>query len=643
MVCDFCSDPNPLFAFPAKPFEMQQSSVPTTKPTSGSKGSWAACGTCHDLIIHNDYKALALRSAKMMHLKNQGVPTSLLVKSFKKLHLQFKENRTGKPIRLTEEQRRSGTDPAMAEQAPIEVEFNEKGQLTNPEFRDAGPFFKTEPVMTRDEHGRVTAMFEEGLRPEQLGDPKVLSGLVQRVTGQRMDDPYRLVVERDPTRGLTLPGSWETRWEGARTYAKALGATVGENPRMEDMYKPGQAMVNARQMLYSLASAHPVVIDPEQMNALDDEDWSVAEAHDYARMAHLPFEPVYLDFGGHDKVMVDCALGQAQLFGALVWRDSNVPGEPLSVAPFGAFEYINALMMMYAIEQHGWSNERATKILNISTTPTQAYQPLVEHQWKYQSPGIVHFGSELTAPVDSPKFVRRTVPITNSGGTWDVGRMYGTPQALSALGEPRLTDDRSIAIVMATGLIAPELENLGDDGKAHLVEHLGTGWTVEQAVEYLVPGFTDMMEKYCELLAKMAERALLGLYFIENAPVEISQAPMSRQVRRAAERNGTKLASIVAIRPSSGGRRHEEPAESRDWEYCIERRGHFRHIHSNNRHYQNRPDLVKPCHRCEREYALGTEGVESADCIKQWIEPTIVGDRSKPLKQKVRVKRRKAA
>jgi DNA-directed RNA polymerase subunit RPC12/RpoP len=62
-VCDFCSDTrseSELWTYYCEDFQYPVHIVGI--PDGGSKGAWAACDTCHELIESNDRRALALRS-----------------------------------------------------------------------------------------------------------------------------------------------------------------------------------------------------------------------------------------------------------------------------------------------------------------------------------------------------------------------------------------------------------------------------------------------------------------------------------------------------------------------------------------------------------------------------------------------------
>ena len=634
IICDFCSDPNPEWAFPAKDFEMQGG-----PHAGGFQGGWTACEPCKRLIDRNDYKGLAKRSAEKFVDRPAGLSIDHLIPSMRKLHERFRQNRTGPPRRLTKADKASGQDPtAKSKGASVDT--------SRVDFGENVPFAKGDPVVRHAQRGSETFYMDEGFTSEQLNDPRVLNRILSAT------QPGQGISSGALAEGLTKPLLIRPYWEGARTYHKVVAAVVGEQPRAEDRWTPTPPMMNSRQIIEPLAAAHPLIIEPDQMNAIDDTDWSLSEAHDYARIAHLPFEPIYLDFGGHHNggLEIQCSLGEANLFGALVWRDKDMwkGGPTIAIAPFGGWKYLCQIIPGHIKKKYNMSDDAILHMSGgsyfyeskMSGKDTKGKPLGSRHfeQWQYQPPGLMFFGPTFSSELNVQMWGTHTMPYANASGRADVERVFAFPEAFGLIQEERIQKDpHQLGMLAITGLrevgqriSRPEKDSVGDP-EGHFME-----------VTPEVNAFRETLMLDSELIGKMCERALLALYFIENAPVEITPVPLSRQVKRQMMREGKEhVASIVVIRPSSGGKRNKDAeASERDYKYRWERRGYFMHIHSNNRHYQNRPDLVKPCHRCEREYAKGTEGVESPDCIKKWIEPVVCGPEHLPLRQKVRVKRK---
>lgn len=66
LLCDFCSEPAPMWCYPAENFiAMRFGPV-----ASASDGGWAACDECHRLIEAGDRRALADRSAALLIVAN---------------------------------------------------------------------------------------------------------------------------------------------------------------------------------------------------------------------------------------------------------------------------------------------------------------------------------------------------------------------------------------------------------------------------------------------------------------------------------------------------------------------------------------------------------------------------------------------
>lgn len=66
LLCDFCSEPNPTWCYPAETFIAM-----TVGPVaSASDGGWAACDECRRLIEAGDRRALADRSAALLIVAN---------------------------------------------------------------------------------------------------------------------------------------------------------------------------------------------------------------------------------------------------------------------------------------------------------------------------------------------------------------------------------------------------------------------------------------------------------------------------------------------------------------------------------------------------------------------------------------------
>jgi DNA-directed RNA polymerase subunit RPC12/RpoP len=74
IVCDFCSEPaeeKDLWTYFCPDFKYPYAVVGMA--AEGSKGNWAACEECHDLIEANDQRALTKRSMDMEEKRDPSV------------------------------------------------------------------------------------------------------------------------------------------------------------------------------------------------------------------------------------------------------------------------------------------------------------------------------------------------------------------------------------------------------------------------------------------------------------------------------------------------------------------------------------------------------------------------------------------
>jgi hypothetical protein len=88
LVCDFCLEGNPRWAYPARDFDLQVGPV-----AHHSQGGWAACPTCHDLIERDDFEQLLQRAAGAF------APESIR-EVFRRLFDIFRQHRTGPAERI---------------------------------------------------------------------------------------------------------------------------------------------------------------------------------------------------------------------------------------------------------------------------------------------------------------------------------------------------------------------------------------------------------------------------------------------------------------------------------------------------------------------------------------------------------------
>lgn len=97
-ICDFCSATIQAgWNWPARSF--------LVGPGAESREDWAACNTCHALLLADDWEGLARRTAETFH---QHHPEQALIfsredvyQSARPMHSSFRQNRIGEPVAWT--------------------------------------------------------------------------------------------------------------------------------------------------------------------------------------------------------------------------------------------------------------------------------------------------------------------------------------------------------------------------------------------------------------------------------------------------------------------------------------------------------------------------------------------------------------
>lgn len=92
ILCDFCSDPGPRWRYPCADFVSKSTSLPGVV-TQESKGDWAACTTCSELIEHDRWHVLAFRAAAKLYENMPHIPFDKLAGSMYELHMEFRRAR----------------------------------------------------------------------------------------------------------------------------------------------------------------------------------------------------------------------------------------------------------------------------------------------------------------------------------------------------------------------------------------------------------------------------------------------------------------------------------------------------------------------------------------------------------------------
>lgn len=112
-ICDFCSDPNVEFAYPARDFNRPVAATPQMSVSLSSTGGWAACRPCHDLIEATDREGLYRRSFE--RFGPSPLPAAIIGQSIRRVQDVFWSQRDGAAVPATPE----GGDPTRgASQGP---------------------------------------------------------------------------------------------------------------------------------------------------------------------------------------------------------------------------------------------------------------------------------------------------------------------------------------------------------------------------------------------------------------------------------------------------------------------------------------------------------------------------------------------
>lgn len=100
-VCDFCGSDKIRWAYPADDFMIgaiaaidNETGKTLEMHPMGSKGPWASCAECAELIERDDYEALKKRGFDGIpteHITDLELTKTLLVN----MHMGFKQHRTG--------------------------------------------------------------------------------------------------------------------------------------------------------------------------------------------------------------------------------------------------------------------------------------------------------------------------------------------------------------------------------------------------------------------------------------------------------------------------------------------------------------------------------------------------------------------
>lgn len=378
----------------------------------------------------------------------------------------------------------------------------------------------------------------------------------------------------------------------------------------------------------ALSGAHPVFIGTEQLLALPPSE---TDPMQILREAALPFPVVFLDFcsargpaevllfNGPDRYMV-------KFYGALVSEvaasqegfvmKGRRPGEVAAllaedriVIPFGcAARYMGDDLPSVgpgtwdaystpqnADSEHSPMPSAAPLGVVCAATPADFGDRVAIVTGRMELSAAVDLGEVLYGAVNYRGFEllgcsledRVSVPVSKHG---DCGYWWGGTGAI------------------LEGAIA-------DGGDKEALELVRKELSLEALINYA-----------------MVEHVARVLYLLSAANVHVAEAPVSRQVRRQAERSGGKIASVVTVRRTQV--RRPGPVSltpsKRDYTHRFERRGHYRHV-TRGPHFK--ADHVAPCNRRDEHGELTCPN----GCRREFVPPHWVGDDHLPMVPKSRV------
>jgi hypothetical protein len=374
------------------------------------------------------------------------------------------------------------------------------------------------------------------------------------------------------------------------------------------------ADVAAFQSLVALVQARPVYVGAEQLTVLPPlsdrgERSSTAAALRYASELQLPFDPLFLDFTGPGGEPCWIGAGKARcgLFGALLLRGSDaipgalIDGGELAIFPFGA------VAREAGGERRPWAHPRAAMpaqaalgALVVGGSRPQDGGEL----WLGESGFADHLGSR---PEERMLALGATVAAELAFAQYEPTQPFATVARVHAG-----SGGNMLPLLKAFGRGRPGRRSFGE---------------LEAESRDAVTGAIGE----AGLVLTLSLVALRAVFLLESANVELTQVPVTRQVRRAAERSEgqTRIALTVTVRMARRTRRKAPAGSGRDCAYAWERRGHYRHV---TRGPHATPEHMRPCPR-EDEAHRASGGC----CRREWVPPHVVGaGEGKPLIPKAR-------
>lgn len=94
-VCDFCSSPEPRYVESAQDFDVYFAIDEQGKPEVGvSRGGWASCAACHELVRARKWYALERRAIDAIAAKHPEFSRSRVQEGVRTMHAKFQQHRS---------------------------------------------------------------------------------------------------------------------------------------------------------------------------------------------------------------------------------------------------------------------------------------------------------------------------------------------------------------------------------------------------------------------------------------------------------------------------------------------------------------------------------------------------------------------
>lgn len=362
--------------------------------------------------------------------------------------------------------------------------------------------------------------------------------------------------------------------------------------------------------LHAMQKAHVITVDPLQIDAIPPFDhWK--EAFDYGNHARLPFDCVFLDCELPNRISIENRSGAApfEFIGALL----AIEDQTLIIVPFG--------------------RARQNEVANPVTVDMGGDGPVRERPIDDWDPHYTPLGAvvinlaDAETPRDDESFTNQTHFSTQEGSTMGIGYTIWRTSVSWFEQQLRINQGKQ-----------GEQGEQGEEAKHAEFRELDFDWTPEPGSPLDLaniilyphepdPGEPDVASAlaWASMNMMAAGIVLRTLYFLDTPNIEIGQAEVSRQVRRAAERRGARISQTVWVKHNQTRTRPDPDHESEkiDYSHRFEVRGHWKYYPEGTQMADARPDLLR--------YVPG-RGL----CRKIWCPPHVKGPEDKPLVPKTR-------